>query len=144
MNILAERRSKFRQELIPIIYVSIFQIWLNFNFPAFIRLGSPWNSIISLIMSIACIIIYIFIFSYADTYASYVNLEYLDEAQNPSTLKNIERGGLLIVAHIGLFFAWHKNLYSMADMLYVLCYVHCFIAFILLYRAVNRKPYQRA
>jgi len=141
MNIFEkERWSKFKQELIPIIYVSTFQIWWNFNFPPIIRLGTPWSTVLGLSLSIVITFVYIFTFSFADKYASQFNLEYLDGAPEPygPILKKIERIGLIAIAHISMFFVWYNDLYGMSNIYYALCYAYCLTGFVLMARAINR------
>ncbi len=99
IKISQERWAKFRQELIPMVLLSTVQVWWCFNFPAFIRLGSPLNTIVSLISSILSVFLYFFIFSSADNYAPYSNLEYLDEVP-PSHRHICEEPAQLAAGHL--------------------------------------------
>lgn len=139
MNISQERLSKFKQELIPILYLSIVQIWWSFNFPPFIKLGAPWNTMLGVIISIVCILLYMYMFTYADTYAPMFNLGYSPKLDRIGRIyKNIERAWIIAIAHISLFIVWYNDLYGMSNAYYVFCYVNLIITFVLMARAVNR------
>ncbi len=141
MNNLNGRWSKFREELLPILYVSAIQVWWLFNFsPKFMRLGSPWNVILITIQTITAISTTIFAFSFADKLPRFINLEYLDAFPHAQTFKMIQRMCLLASFVIGVFFVWYKDFYGMSNMGYFLLYSFWIITFILLYRAAYRVP----
>ena len=139
MTKLNARWAKFKQELVPIIYVSVVQIWWSFNIQA-IRLEAPWNTVWAVINSVIGIICTIFMFSFADTFAPYFNLNYLNEFPYGSILKKIEKAILIIVVHIVLFFIWYYDICHVSNAHYVLAYIGCLITFISFYRAIHRVP----
>ena len=141
MNIPQERIAKFKQELGSILFLSAIQIWLSVNFPAFVRLGPPLSTIVSLSISVSTIIAYIFVFSYADTYAPRFNLEYLDDAPGPygHILKNLHRIGLITLAFTNMLYFWYTDYYGMSNILYAVMYGHWIITFMLMARAINRR-----
>ncbi len=139
MHKLDVRWAKFKQELLPIIYVSVVQIWWCFNLQA-IRLEAPWNTVWAVSMSIATVVGTIFMFSFADIFAPHFNLNYRNEDPYGSILKKIRAATFIIVFHIILFFVWYKNLYHVSNAHYVLAYIGCLIMFISHYRAIHRVP----
>lgn len=141
IKISQERWAKFRQELIPMVLLSTIQVWWCFNFPAFIRLGSPLNTIVSLISSIISVLLCFFIFSSTDNYAPYSNLEYLDEVpiSHRHIFKNIIRISFATIFNLGIFFAWYNNLYGMSNFYYAFSYIYFLIAIALMARAANRR-----
>ena len=141
MNNLNKHWSKFKQELLPIVYVSAIQIWFLFNFPPrFMRLGSPWNVILITLQIIIAVSCTIFIFSFADKLEPFISLKYLDAFPHAQTFKMIQRIWLLAIFVIGAFFVWYKDFYGMSNMGYLLLYSFWIITFILLYRAAYRAP----
>jgi hypothetical protein len=138
MNILKGRWTKFKRELPSIIYISTVQIWWNFNFPAWVNLKAPWNTILGVSMSIGTTIVYIFIFSFADKSAPHFNLEYLDKAPNGQLFKNIERTIILTIVHVAIIYEWYYDFFHMPNIYYVLLYVHYLSFFVLIFRAINR------
>lgn len=103
MYIRDRRVAKFKQELIPIICLSIIQIWWSFKFPVFERLGAPWHTLAAIIVSIAGITAIVYLLSGADKYTSQFNLEYLDGAPNASFLKKLEKILLLSLLRLGCY-----------------------------------------
>ncbi len=143
MNTLQTHWSKFKQEYISILYVSIIQIWFNFKFPAFIKLGTPLNTIVSLSCSIATTLCYMIVFSHANIYLSQYNLEGSNNTQEKykKTAQKALQIGLFIWAHILFFYMWRHNYYDMSAFFYALFYVHCLTVFLLIARAITRQPF---
>jgi hypothetical protein len=139
MTKLDERWAKFKQELLPIIYVSVVQIWWCFNLQA-IRLEAPWNTVLAVNMSIVTVVGTIFMFSFADTFAPYFNLNYLNECPYGSILKKIEKIIFIALGHVFMFFVWYKDIWHVSNAHYVLAYIGYLITFISLYRAIYRVP----
>jgi hypothetical protein len=140
MNISRERWAKFKQELNSIIVVSIFQIWWNFNFPAFMRLDDSMRFILGISMSVISTFVFIYVFSSADKYAPYYNLEGFNEGPEEyrDIFKNIYRIGLIALTHIVIFYIWHNNIYGMSNLYYAILYAHCLISRVLIAKAINR------
>ena len=78
MNMFEGRWPKFKQELLPIIFISTIHIWWCFHFPAYIRLGSPWSTICEVGMSIAGVIAFAFMFSFPEKIAPYLKFDQID------------------------------------------------------------------
>ena len=135
------RWSKFKQELMPIIFVSAIQIWWSFNLPA-TRLEDSFGVFLALIRSIVGVLSTIYIFSFADTFSPYFNLDYLNEAPYSSIFKEVETAILVAIAHLIMFYVWYKDFYHVSNALYVLAYIGCLITFLLFYRAIHRVPLQ--
>lgn len=142
MNSLKEKLHQLKQELIPLLYISIIQIWWNFNFPAFKRLGSPLNTLVGIGMSIISTIAYISIFIFPEKHAPSFNLEYLNNAPNKSFLKQIHRIALTLFLFCTMFVFWYKDLYQMSNTYYILCYVHWIIVFLLIAHTISRYNQQ--
>jgi hypothetical protein len=140
MNISRERWAKFKQELNSIIVVSIFQIWWNFNFPAFMRLDDSMRFILGISMSVISTFIFIYVFSFADKYAPYYNLKGFSEGPEEyrDIFKNIYRIGLIALLHIVMFYVWWNNLYEMSNFHYAIFYTDFLITFALIAKAINR------
>ena len=142
MNIFEGRWSKFKQELPSIIFLSIIQIWCVFNFPLFIRLGSPWSVIFSVFVSVISVIVCIYMFSFSDKYALLINLDYLNNAPYGHILKNITRIWFItiaMIAHVVMFVVWYKDFYHMPSIYYAIAYIYCVMFFVLLFRAAKRN-----
>lgn len=138
MNIFEGRLSQLKQELLPLLYLSLVQIWWNFNFPAFVRLGNPLSYIVSVSMSIISTLAFISVFLFPEKYAPSFNFEYLDAAPNASILKKIHSIWLIIVINFSMFFLWYKDFYGMSNTYYILCYTHWIITFVLIAQAIDR------
>jgi hypothetical protein len=141
MNFFQKHLSKFKQELASIVFLSAIQVWLNFNFPAFVRLGTPLSTIVSLSISVFSVLVYVYVFLYADTYVPRFNLAYLDDAPEPyrNTLKNLHRIGLITLALVSIVYLWYRDYYRMSNIWYVIMYAHQLLAFMLMVRAINRR-----
>ncbi len=135
---------KLRQELVPIIFLSMSHVWWTFNFPAYIRLGSPWNIIVSLYISGISIVSYIIAFSTANRCASYLSLDSFDDLPEAHIysdfFKKLTRGSIVAIALITILFLWRIDFYGMPDLYYAAFYTHIIATFALWYRAVYRKP----
>ncbi len=140
MNIFEERLPKLKQELWPILFLSIVQIWWNFNFPGFMRLQSPWNIIIAFCSSIASTALIIYAFSCVNKHTRRFNAESLEKQSYDFIFKNLDTICLALVAHIAIFLIWYNDVYGMSNQQYLLFYVHGFIMFVLLHRATKREP----
>lgn len=138
MNIFKGRWPQLIQNLSTIIYLSIVQIWLNFNFPAHSRLGSPWNIIVGIMASIACLLAYISVFAFPEKYVTLFNLEFFDDSSNPILFKRIFTGFMLAVFHITSLYLWHIDYYGLTNTWYIILYANNSTALILLYRAIKR------
>ena len=148
MNTVQNRWSKFKQEFFIILYVSITQIWFNFKFPAFIKLGTPLNTMVSLSCSMVTTLCYIIIFSHADLYlAQFKQMQYnqkkCNDAQEDYYIKIIQKAlqtTLFLAAHTIFFYIWIYDFYGASNLYYALFYVHCVTIFLLMARAINRQP----
>ena len=141
MKISVERWSKFKQELLTIIFISTLHIWWCFNFPAYIRLGFPWNTMLSVAMSIFGIVAYVIIFSSPQKFVSCLKFDPIDESLFFGLIiKKIMRVWILVVYHISILIIWYKDFYRMPSIYYMLLYIYYLTFFILLFRAAYRQP----
>jgi|GEM_PF-3164201 len=142
MNILQTRWSKFKQEFFTILFVSLIQIWFNFKFPAFIKLGTPLSTIVSVSCSIFTTLTCIVVFSMADQYLPQFNLKGFDTAPEEyrEKLKSALRISLFVSYHLIFLYIWWYDYYNMPSFYYVLFYVYCVIVFSLMARAITRQP----
>lgn len=140
MNIFQERWPKFKQELFPILFLSIVQIWWNFNFPAFMRLATPWYIMVAICSSIVSTVLIMYAFLCAKTYPRRFNAESLDKQSYDSIFKNFDKICLILVAHITILLMWYNDVYGMSNLQYFLFYMYGFMMFALLHRAMNREP----
>ena len=141
MTVLDGRWAKFKQELLPILYVSIIQVWWFFKFPpTFMQVATPWNTVLMIIQSIIGISCTIFVFSFADNRLVLFNLAHLDAFPHAQVLKKIQRTIFIAAIVIGALLAWYKDFYGMSNLAYLLLYSFWIITFILLYRAAYRVP----
>ena len=139
MHISKNRWLNFKQNLPSLIFLSIVQIWLNFNYPVFIRLGHPWSILLAILSSIACIFVYVYAFAYPETFSRQMNLAFLDDLPNPTLIKNI-----FVYLYFGLGYLFYLyvcsiNFHNVDGRWYVIWYAHFVIAFVLIYRAVKRS-----
>ena len=139
MNISKDRWLNFKQNLPTLIYLSIVQTWLNFNYPVFIRLGNPLSILITVLLSILCIAIYTYVFVYPENLSRQMNLEFLDDFPNPIFAKNLFNFLYFGLGYLFYLYLCSKNFYNVDGIWYVVWYVHYVVTFILIYRAVNRK-----
>lgn len=132
MNISKYHWAKFKQELIPLVFLSTLNIWWIFNFPPYIQLGNPWTTIVRIIACIIVTMLYLFLFVFANQKTSMFYSEY--PYGNFSRIMNI------LTFHLVFFFAWYKNMYTLSNLYYVLLYISILITFTLIARAANRQP----
>jgi hypothetical protein len=142
INLSDKRWSKFKQELIPIIYLSILQTVWNFNLPLIMKFKSPWSIILATIMSVLGAIIIAYSFTFADTFATHFNpeLQHLDNIPYSELLKKLHRITPVAVFHVVLFIFWYKNPYGMSNAQHAAQYVIRLTSWILLYRAMYCEP----
>lgn len=131
---------KFKQELVPIVFLSTLHVWWCFNFPAFIRLGNPWGTLLSVIMTIVGVFLCIYILTFTDICRPILSLDYLDKDPDGPALKIITRISSIIIAHLGIFFVWYNNLYGMSNIHYAFAYFNFLMIAVLQNRAANRWP----
>jgi hypothetical protein len=146
INIPDKRWSKFKQELIPIIYLSILNIVGSFKLsPITMKLTSPWNTILATFMSIAGTIAIAYGFTFADTFAPYLNpeLHHLDNIPYSATLKKIHRIGLIVAVHLVFLIFWYKDPYGMSTANHAAGYVIRLTSWLLFYRAMYSKPVEQ-
>ncbi len=140
MNIFEGRWSKIKQELLPIIYLSVIQIWWSFNFPLYARAGAPWTTILGVGMSILGVVMYAIIFSSPQKFVTYLKFDQIDEALlYGHIIKKFMRLWMVIVGFLTMLIMWYKNVYHMPSVYYVLIYIHFTVFYILLFRAANRE-----
>jgi len=118
----------------PILGLSIFQVWWTFNFPAVMRMGSFCAAALTIISILGNI----WMFSDAHRFRPFFDLETFDDAPHAQLLKDRMRGGLLIMVHAVLLYVWYIDFHRMPDFYYVIWYAQCFVTFVLFYRAVYR------
>lgn len=130
--------SKQLKKVAALLYLSTIQTWLNFNYPAFVKLGSPLNFIASTFVSIICIFVYLYIFLYGKNFISkIVNLKFLDDFPDSMFFKNIFIVGMLIIFHTIYFYMWQTH-YNISNVWPIICYLHCILTFLLIY-IVHKK-----
>ncbi len=134
-NTFTDRWPKFKQELIPIVCLSIIQIWLNFNFPFFGRWEAPWDTLLTINACVIGVIGLVYLFSFADKHFTWHKLP-----PNAHVVRKIERTLPIIMFHFAWFFMWYKDSHNMPNIYYPLIYLNCLLMFALLYRAANRSP----
>jgi len=106
-----------------------------------VRLGPPLSTIVNLGMTVFSVIVYIYIFSYADTYAPHFNLAYLDDVPEPyrSILKNLERIVFITFVLVVMFYQWYTDYHRMSNLRYAVIYAYEVVFFMLIARAINRR-----
>lgn len=125
MNILGERLPKIKQEVIPIVCLSIIQIWWSLTCPVFVRLGVFWW-LLAAINSIAVgIFSIVWAFSKPDRFVSLFD--------------NVKSILLIISVNMGTITAWYYDYLKVSNIYYVMQIVFVCLAFALLYRAANRN-----
>ena len=139
MHISKDCWLNFKQNLPTLIYLSIAQTWLNFNYPIFIRVGSPLYIFVTALISIACIAIYTYLFMYPETLSSQMNLEFLDDVPNPILVKNIFKFLYFGLGYLFYLYLCSTNFHNVDGIWYVIWYVHYTVTFVLVYRAVTRR-----
>lgn len=139
-SIIREIWHKSNRELTSILFLSGIQIWLNFHFPALMRLGNPLHVILATCMSIFSTCAYIYYFAFPHKIAGLFNLEYLNDYPESLKyfLKNFQRVLLIIMGHVGMFLTWYYNIYSMPTLYYGIYYANFLTAAILFIRAARR------
>lgn len=137
MNIDGKRRARFKQNLLAILYLSVIQTWLNFNFPAFTQLGSPLSDLLKVIMSIMFIFGYIMILVFPHDHVRSINLEFLDDFPDPILFKNIFKVLMLIVANATFIYLWYTDFHRVPSKWYFIWYVHSVIALFIIHRSVR-------
>lgn len=130
------RWAYVKQELLPLLYLSFVQTWWNFESPVFSRLGTPWNVISSIIITIMCLVIYMHVVVNPAKYTAVFNFEHVN---GPQWYKDALQISRIATFNLVFFFVWYKNLYGTSNLHYAFCYVHCLLVFFLLARAVNRE-----
>jgi len=134
---------KLKQEFFPVMILSVSHIWLTFQFPAFLRLVTPWSYIVSSLVSGISIITYVIGFSLANNCISYLNLESFDQLSSPQ--KHVKKFKLLTkLSIVGLYFMimafyWYIDFFKMPHFHYLVLYAYSIMCFLLWYRAVYRK-----
>jgi hypothetical protein len=146
MNLSNKRWPKFKQELIPIIYISILNTIANFKLSPFtMKLASPWNIILGTVVSVLGAIIIAYGFTFADIWGPRfaVYPPSFDEGPYQEVFKKIYRSIPIAVAHIGFFICWYKDYNRMSNAHYAADYVICITSWILLYRAMYSEPVEQ-
>ena len=138
MDIFKGHWPQFKQESTALIYLFIVQTYLNFNYPAFIKLGSPLNICWAVTSSIACALIYLYVFLFPENYAYLINLEFFDDFPDPILIKNIFKGLMFLVANSTYLYLWHINYFDASNVWYAAWYLHNAIALTLVYKAVKK------
>jgi hypothetical protein len=143
MNLPDERWSKFKQELIPIIYLSILHVVWVFNYTSTMRFTSPLSIVLATMASIAGILANVYCFTFADTFAPGLDLPYLDAVPYSETWKKIHKITVVALLHVGFLIYWYKDYDRMPNAHYVAKYILCLTAWILFYRAMRSKPVEQ-
>lgn len=135
MNRSRDHWAQLKKEFPSLMYLLIVQTWLNFNFPAFTRLGSPINTLFSIAISIISCVVYLHVFLFPENYAPQLHLQFLDLFPDPAFYKNIFRTGMILVFHFAFLYMWHTDYYGISALWYLILYLHSTISFILMYNA---------
>jgi len=136
--------SKFKQELIPILFLSGIQIWWSFNFPIIVRSGDYWNSVLALSSSILGVAAIVFVFSTANDYVPYAKLDHVDDINvGGASFKKVSRIMIVSIFLIGMFILWYTDFYGMSHLHYLFHVSYSFLMLGLLYRAIFRGPPRR-
>jgi len=130
--------SQFRPEILPLLYFSIFQTWLIFNFPTFIRLGAPLSTIVSISLSILGILIYISIIIFPEKYVPSYNANFLDSAPNAPIFKRAYNIVRISISISIMLYVWYSDYYRMPNIDYVILYAHYGIVYAFIVRAMER------
>ena len=137
MNEFKNYWPRFKQELPVLLYFFIVQTSLNFNFPTFVKLGSPWNIVVPVFSSIVCAIMYTIVLLFPQNIARQINLEFLGDFHDPAFFKSIYRWSIVLLFHIICLFMWYIDYHRAPTMWYFIWYVHTVIAYILIYRVAK-------
>lgn len=118
-----------------VIYLAISQVWLNFNYPAFMRLGSPFNIIVPTILTILCFNVYFIVYKFPHSFFSLFT--FLNDF--PPMYKKLFIILFVAYIHVLFLYIWHKDYYAATSLFYFVLYVHCLVTFILINRAIAQK-----
>ena len=141
MNISKGRWSKFKQEFPTIIFISTIHVWGCFNFPAYMRLGFPWSTIVAATMSVFGVTTYVIMFSSPRKFVFCLKFEQIDETLfGGHILKKIMPIWVITVYHVTMLVMWYKNFYHMPGIYYAILYIYSVAIYILLFRAASRNP----
>lgn len=125
IHILLSRWPQFKKQIPAILYICIVQTILNFHYPPYMALESPWNGIAVLVASFAGVLLCTVCFLFPERFEN----EYMPNAG----LFSGRMFGLLLGA---CFWMWYTDYHHMANQWYALLYAHYAITFLLLYRAI--------
>ena len=135
---------KLKQELFPVIILSVSHVWLTFQFPPYLRLGTPWSYIVCALVSGISIIVCVIAFSLANNCISYLNFESFDQWPLPQLFakefKLLTKLSIIASYFMIMAFYWYIDFFRMSHFYYVVLYAHTTMCFLLWYRAVYRKP----
>ncbi len=139
MNIFKERRSTLVNELPSIVYLSVVQLWWNFNWPSYVRLGYPLSLIVGIALSILMVPLIVDMFTDIESYSDMFSLKFLDDEQHPEMIKKIFHMCMLIIFNGWFLYLYHIDFFGMSHWYYLLFMLHCKIWIVLLYRAYKRN-----
>lgn len=130
------------KELPSVIGISVIQIWLCFNFPAFIKLGGIKYYLMSLITSASAICACFYAFTFPKEYVRLVNLDMFNNFPNPDLSKTIFKVLMQGIFHTTILYLWYIDFHRAHYTWYVVWYAHSILSLVLYYNAVQR--YQNA
>lgn len=114
--------------ILLLVYLMIAQVWLNFNYSAFMRLGSTFNIIIPTIATIMCSCIYSIIFLYPEVIPS--PLKYFNDFPNSKMYKRLLVVSISFLINIFYLYLWHVNYYSASNVWYLILYIQYIVTLI--------------
>lgn len=125
--------AKLKEQAVPLLVLSVFQIALNFNFPAFTELGfvSLWA------FTFILIFLYMVIFSHAQYFRPLFDMDWIEVG--PPILKDIMRGMWVFMVNSVFLYVWHVDMYHMSSLMYKIWFVHYWLVIGLLYRAAYKE-----
>lgn len=137
MNIPKNSRARFKKFFPEFLLFIALQILLNYNFPAFVRLGSPLNIVVEALVSVACVVVYAHLFLFPENYIRLINLEFFDDFQDPILFKSIFKGLMLMVCQVSWSYLWYIDYYNMSNEWYIILYSYYTFAFLIIRKVIK-------
>lgn len=138
MNIFKDRWPQFKEEWPTLAYLTVVQIWLSFNWPVFVRLGSPFNIVVPVLVSIACTIFHTYVLLFPECLVRQMSLEFFDDFPDPVFFKRMHRAFMVAIFHLVYLYMWYIDCYRMPTIWYFVSYVYSVITYMLIYNAVKK------
>lgn len=145
MNLSKKFWFRLQDNICPIIFLFILQIWITISFPGYSFLGTVANAIARPIFGIIGMIGLIWLFTSSDRIEDGFIFNCAPELDEPLRryIRNLSTVVFLLTFIVGIYYIYSKGFFKYSQSHYIIMCIYTFFLYSFLYWAIQKRKKER-